>query len=816
MIKVESVNKYFNRRRKNEIHIINNTSLELEDKGLVAILGQSGSGKTTLLNAIGGLDKVNSGKIYINGKKITKRRAYTIDKIRNLNIGYIFQDYKLIENMSVFDNIALALKMIGLKNKKEIEKRVNYVLEAVDMYRYRNRPAQMLSGGEKQRVSIARAIVKNPSIVIADEPTGNLDSKNSLAIMNIIKAISKEKLVILVTHEVDLAKFYATRVVEIQDGKVVNDYENKSNDSLEYRLENKIYLKDLKEFNNIKSNNINIDVYSDEENLQINVKLVVKNGNIFIQAENNKVEVVDSNSSVELINDHYQKIDKSIYEEYNYNLSEIVEQKYKVKYSSIYGIVKSIKTGFNRIFNYTVLKKFLLLGFFASSLFIVYGVCNIAGATDIRESDYITADKNYLKVDNAIVNVDDYLKYEDQENIDYILPGDSKASFKIKMDNYYQTSQYSFELNGSLVDIGKINKSEITKGRMPQNEYEIVVDKKVVDNMLNDDFSMIKSMGIKSEDELLNYAVTIDNMKDFKIVGIVDKLSPSIYVSKNQFINILNNMSTNNWGMGIYSQDDNESTAVVKDYNLYLDDITITKGRLPENDYEVIVNKSNEEEIKLNKSIKTEVNGNQLTVVGYYESQTKKQDYLVNNNTVKYNVISTSNGFTIYPKDKEAVINKFKNDYHLNIIDVYEKDKQDYLKKKQDEIRSSVIFAAVILAISLIEIYLMIRSSFLSRIKEVGVLRAIGVKKLDIYRMFSGEIVAITTVASIPGIALMTYILTQVSKIPYVDRMFVVNFNTIGICIIIVYLFNMIVGLLPLFKVIRKSPARILARHDVE
>jgi len=443
-------------------------------------------------------------------------------------------------------------------------------------------------------------------------------------------------------------------------------------------------------------------------------------------------------------------------------------------------------------------------------------VCNIAGATDIRESDYITADKNYLKVDNAIVNVDDYLKYEDQENIDYILPGDSKASFKIKMDNYYQTSQYSFELNGSLVDIGKINKSEITKGRMPQNEYEIVVDKKVVDNMLNDDFSMIKSMGIKSEDELLNYAVTIDNMKDFKIVGIVDKLSPSIYVSKNQFINILNNMSTNNWGMGIYSQDDNESTAVVKDYNLYLDDITITKGRLPENDYEVIVNKSNEEEIKLNKSIKTEVNGNQLTVVGYYESQTKKQDYLVNNNTVKYNVISTSNGFTIYPKDKEAVINKFKNDYHLNIIDVYEKDKQDYLKKKQDEIRSSVIFAAVILAISLIEIYLMIRSSFLSRIKEVGVLRAIGVKKLDIYRMFSGEIVAITTVASIPGIALMTYILTQVSKIPYVDRMFVVNFNTIGICIIIVYLFNMIVGLLPLFKVIRKSPARILARHDVE
>ena len=118
MIKIEKVNKYFNRRRKNEIHIINNTSLELEDKGLVAILGQSGSGKTTLLNAIGGLDKVNSGKIYINGKKITNRRTYNIDKIRNLNIGYIFQDYKLLENMSVFDNVAISLRMNGLKNRE--------------------------------------------------------------------------------------------------------------------------------------------------------------------------------------------------------------------------------------------------------------------------------------------------------------------------------------------------------------------------------------------------------------------------------------------------------------------------------------------------------------------------------------------------------------------------------------------------------------------------------------------------------------------------------------------------------------------------
>ena len=814
MIKLEKVNKYFNRRRKNQIHIINNTSLELGDKGLVAILGQSGSGKTTLLNAIGGLDKVNKGKIYINGKKITKRLAGTVDKIRNLNIGYIFQDYKLIENMSVFDNVAISLRMIGLKNKKEIEKRVNYVLEAVNMYRYRNRPAGMLSGGEKQRVAIARAIVKNPSIVIADEPTGNLDSKNSLEIMNIIKAISKEKL----THEVDLANFYATRIVEVEDGKIVKDYENESKESLEYRMDNKIYLKDFKNTKNINNEKLNIDIYADNENEEIDIKLVIKNGNVFIQAENKKVEVVDENSAIELINDHYKKIDKSIYEKYKYDLNEVIDKKYKVRYKSIHGIFKSIKNGFNRILNYTVLKKILLLGFFASAMFIVYSVSNIAGATNIKESDYIKMDKNYLQVDMAKVNVDDYIKYENLDTIDYMIPGNGNVSFKIKMDTYYQLSNFSYELSGMLADIEKLNTEALIKGRMPQNEYEIVVDKKIIDNMLNSSYSTFAGMGIKTEDELLNKIVTIDGMKEFTIVGFSNTNTPTIYVNKNMFINILNHTQTSDSGMGIYfnTNQDKNTEINVKDYNLYLDDIKITKGRLPENDYETIVNKSNQDEMKLNKTIKTEVNGKQLTVVGYYDSKTNRQDYLVNNNTVKYDVISKNNGFMIYPKDKYSVINEFKNQYGLNIIDRYEKDKQDYIENKKDEIKSAVIFAGVILAISLIEIYLMIRSSFLSRIKEIGILRAIGVKKKDVYRMFIGEIIAITTVASMPGIILMTYILSQISKVPYVDRMFVVNFQTVGISIIIVYLFNIIVGLLPLFKVLRKTPAKILARHDVE
>ena len=286
MLSIKNADKYFNRHKRNQVHAIDNTSLELGDNGLVALLVPSGCGKTTLLNAIGGLDKLRRGNIYINDKKITSKSVYKVDKIRNINVGYIFQDYKLINNMSVYDNVAIVLRMIGIKDKKEIKKRVEYVLDKVGMLRYKKRPASMLSGGERQRVGIARAIVKDPPIILADEPTGNLDSKNSLEIMKILQAISKDRLVVLVTHEVDLAKFYASRIIELQDGKVIKDYENKDVKELDYQLDNTFYLKDFDNQDKINKDNYNINIYANDKD-KLNIDLVVANGNIYIRSNNN-------------------------------------------------------------------------------------------------------------------------------------------------------------------------------------------------------------------------------------------------------------------------------------------------------------------------------------------------------------------------------------------------------------------------------------------------------------------------------------------------------------------------------------------------
>ena len=309
MITLKSVNKYFNKGKKNEIHVINNTSLDFDSTGLVALLGPSGCGKTTLLNTIGGLDDIKSGSIYVNGEKISSKFSSKADKIRNLYIGYIFQDYKLVDNLSVFDNVALVLKMIGIKDKKEIKKRIEYVLDKVGMLRYKSRPCSMLSGGERQRVGIARAIVKDPLVILADEPTGNLDSKNSLEIMNIIKAISREKLVLLVTHERDLAKFYASRIIEISDGSVVKDYENIENDNLDYKVDNNFYLKDFKNYDNLKKNNIDINVYSDDNSNMSALIIDVSTNNKKNYITNDKF---DSNAFIPMISIKFKVKDNNL------------------------------------------------------------------------------------------------------------------------------------------------------------------------------------------------------------------------------------------------------------------------------------------------------------------------------------------------------------------------------------------------------------------------------------------------------------------------------------------------------------------------
>lgn len=807
MIKIEKIDKYFNRFKRNQIHVINNTSLEFGDNGLVALLGPSGSGKTTLLNVIGGLDKVRRGKIYINGRKITQRFQGCIDKTRNLNIGYIFQDYKLVEDLSVYDNVSLALKMVGIKDKKEIDKRVCYVLDKVGMLRYKKRPCSMLSGGERQRVGIARAIVKNPSIIIADEPTGNLDSKNSVEIMNIIKAISKEKLVVLVTHEVNLAKFYADRIIELEDGKIIKDYKNKEQNELEYEMNNTLYLKDYKYC--IENNGIR--TYSDEAS-KLKINIVVTKNNIYIETlDNKKIEVLDDNSSIEMVNDHHKNITKEDMEKYEFDYEKIINNK-RLKYSSIFNPITFITNGFIKVLEYPILKKVLLAGFFLSGIFIMYSTSSMFTSLTIKDSNFVDTNKDYLIVDAKKNSVDEFYNYANELGAEYVLPGDSQYSMNLKYDEFYQGSRYTAKISGSLSSLEMINENDIISGRMPENENEIVVDTLTLKQALKEETN--KMIGLSKMEDFMNKNIIIDKMPNMMIVGIVSKNSPSIYVNRSKMINLLFHYSDE--GGELYSFDDLEgNTSSFDDYSLYFDKIELKEGRWPENDYETIVPYENKESMKLNKEVNKSINDRKLVVVGYYNSRDSYTYYLVNSKMINDLVIKKNKGMVIYSIDKDNTINLGKEKYNLSIKDSYMRSREKYVNSRRSSVKASLISSGIILAISLIEILLMMRSSFLSRIKEVGTYRAIGVKKKDIYIMFSGEIIAITTFAAVPGILICAYVVKKLSEMPELADYFMINGFVVILSILLVFVFNLVVGLIPVFNTIRKRPAQILSRTDI-
>ena len=810
MIRLEHVNKYFNKGKKNEIHVINDLNLKLNNNGLVCLLGPSGCGKTTILNAVGGLDKVRNGKIYIDDERITKRSIKKIDKIRNLKVGYIFQDYKLIDSLSVFDNVALVLKMIGIKDKDEIKKRVDYVLETLNIYRYRYRLASMLSGGERQRVAIARAIVKDPDIILADEPTGNLDSKNTLEIMNIIKCISKKRLVILVTHEVNLAKFYADRIIELEDGKVIKDYENETKDFLDYRLENNIYLKDIKYHNDFNDKLNKISVYNDNNNLDIT--LVVKNGNIYIKSNSNeKIEVIDSNSNVNLIDDHYKKIDYDEVSKYEFNFDKVINNNYKKKYSSIYNLKSMITSGFKKISNYSPIKKFLLLGYMAASMFILFSIARMASAFVINDEDFVKSNNNYVSV--AVGKIDEK-KYNDilsVPGIKYAVIGDSLVGFKITYNTLLQNYDVSDLLVGSVSGLSLISDKDLIYGEMPKNDYEAVVDIMSAKTLFDSE-NHAKSAGLLSEKDLIGMNISVDNVKDFKIVGITDLKSPSIYIKENLIVDVVNNTSyqdsSDDYYFPVKDKDSNYANYETYDY-------TLKNGRVPSGDYEVLVNYDLKDLYELNKNIDTKINGKKLKVVGYYVTKNNDNNILiVNSKMITYTLFDNNSTMTLATDNKDELVSKLQEkDY--NAINSYDKNRNDYIKENKASVNSIIVFTSVILAISLIEIYLMIRSSFLSRIKEVGIYRAIGVKKSDIYKMFASEIMAINLTATLGGIILMGAILYNVSKMKVLGSMVVLNGTTVGLALLISFGFNLIMGLIPVYRVVRKRPSEILARHDI-
>ena len=547
MITITGLHKYFNKGSSNALHVLDDINITFPEKGLVTLFGHSGSGKTTLLNVIGLMDTFDSGTIDWNGRVFSKYHCSTFDEIRNKEIGTIFQNYHLIEEENVYDNVAYPLHLLGVTDKNIIDRQVMYALEAVGMDKFKKRNVTMLSGGQQQRVAIARALAKDPKVIIADEPTGNLDHDNTFEVMNIIKKISKDRLVILVSHEEDLVNFYSDIIIEIKDGKIISQKENQKT-SLLHKDNRNLYLKDLNFSSSSNQDNIDVKFYFSQEDDKLDLDIVQKGDTYYIKPKDKKkIIVVDENSEVKFVDKSERDFQKELeVTDNDFDLTKIKIGESDCKKRNVF---KSLgKTTFNSFFKskrffkrsriapiVLVLTSFIyaiLFPFLGNILHVdskVYQTSShMSLQVNVKEERYYVYDQSDSQAISSYQRVKEFLK--DDESIVSILPRMDPV-FEISTPEYYNHSFYhNFKFYP--VDASKYPYN-VEYGKKVEADDEVVISRWVVDSILDDDISIVDN--IKKPEDLISK--TISFLNGFhKIVGISDENSFTIMIPNAQYL----------------------------------------------------------------------------------------------------------------------------------------------------------------------------------------------------------------------------------------------------------------------------------------
>lgn len=815
MISLRNLNKYYNKGKSNEIHVINNTSIDFPKTGLVALTGPSGCGKTTLLNVIGGLDSFHSGEIVFNEKVIKRYNPLNWDILRNEKVGYIFQNYNLVLSRTVYENIELALNMAGLYEKKKVEERVNYVLESVGMYNYRKRNVRALSGGQQQRVAIARALAKDPDVVLADEPTGNLDANNTFEIMSIIKKISETRLVILVTHERGLVDFYADRIIEIADGKVIRDFENAGGAGFDHVDERNIYLKDLNLDEKMKDSGIEY-YYETERDESLNVKLIEIKGNLYVKVNSKrKIKYIDDDSEIRLIDDHYKKREVKDVSDYDFDLSQFEKLDHSKIKKSFIRWSTSIKNGFKRVFSKKkFVSKLFIFGYFIVSALIVFQLASFGNLTSFDDKEFLQSPRELMKLDLKIdINSNDIREILAEIDGIEISPYFSTVAANFNIDNYYQgkanESAYVYPVKLSYYD-----DVQVLHGEMPDEFYEIAIDEWIAETLIEK--KGFADISITKIEDLIGAFVSsysyYEGVQKFKVVGIVKTESPIIIVPDESIYGFYNN---------------NYFDSVLT-YGSMKERINIVEGRGLLSDNEILIYDGESSYYELGQTYELWGLGTK-TIVGFYEAANNEYAYkgyfpIVTNSSYASAIINNISdavryynfsGIMFYVDDEAQAIEDFE-DLGYTLYNSYEVDKIAY-QERMSEINAAKIAQVVVIIVGIIVyIFFMMRTSVLNRIREIGVYRAIGATKRDMYKVFFSEIITFTIVAAVPSYLLMSYIVIELQKgIDAYLKVFNLPFHLFIAGISGIFALNIIFGMLPIFTLLRKTPAEIITKYDI-
>lgn len=853
-----------------KVEALKGINIEFRESEFVSILGQSGCGKTTLLNIIGGLDRYTSGDLIINGKSTKDFKDRDWDAYRNYSIGFVFQSYNLIPHQTILSNVELALTISGVSRKERKERAIK-VLEDVGLKEQINKKPNQLSGGQMQRVAIARALVNNPDIILADEPTGALDTKTSVQVMEILKKISKDKLIIMVTHNPDLAEKYSSRIIKILDGKITDDsnpYEIKEEKEVEKAKKRRTSMKFFTalrlSLNNLmtkKGRTLLTSFAGSIGIIGIALILAISTG---VQNYINKVEedtlssypisieesTIDMSSMMEAMMGQTES-DVSNYEEGKIYSSDIMGEMIttlsnKVENNNLTELRKYIKEGNNGItdnsnaiqydynLNINLYKEDTENGIVRVNPSTVMNALGMGEMLEARNNSSMYSMMSGSSAMQMASNTDVWTKMLDNEELLHsqydLLAGSWPKNYNevvlIATENN-EISDYTLYALG-LKDQKELEKKwnavqkgeEISEEEQTSYSYEELLDLSFKLILNSDCYQKENGIWLDKSDDETYMKNKIGEAEQIKVVGIIRQNEETVASSMAGGIGYLKELeeyviNKSNDAEIVKEQKENQEINVFSGLKFPTEEERNTNF-----DYNSL---SNEQKMAMSR-----LSSEQIAQMMEAYTENKNASYEKNLDKLGAIDLDRPTSISIYPKNFEA------KEKISDAIEEYNQKQRDEGKEENVinytdmvgimmksvsqiiDIISYVLiaFVAISLIVSSIMIGIITYISVLERTKEIGILRAIGASKKDISRVFNAETFIIGFISGLLGIGITVLLTIPINSAIY--ALTGVSVKTMvptvaGVILVLISMFlTIIAGLVPSKMASKKDPVEAL------
>ena len=815
MIRVEHLSKIYDPRRRGASPALNDVSLTLPDTGFVCIVGPSGCGKTSLLNAIGGLDTFDKGTVSTDNLPALRCGSRLTEAERNRSFGYVFQNYYLLSEYSAAYNVYLGLHSLALTHEEKLE-RVMESLRAVDMERFARRAVGQLSGGQQQRVAIARALARRPRVIFADEPTGNLDEANTMNICALLRTISKTSLVVMVTHEERIARFFADRIITLKEGRVADDLESWQRSGLA-EGGNTLYAGEFLQ-SQLTADGISLRLLREEEAAPVSLTLVVQKDRVVIKVDDPRTVMCGGTDEPPLLTEGNRPV---------LRLEDVEQESAALNWA---GADPTCRAGggmklpmlfreARRLFagkgGRAAGSRFFLA---VLTLLTLLAVGDWLKVASIQPEDFITTHSHVLEFeldrgkagDTTLLFQDiakQYPGYLDASGLEYDIIPLVSVSAEYGLNSFPQLGSESEILSGySYVLLDRLEEDRLMLGRMPERPDEIVVDRWVLEELMGRDG--IVQNGITDLSHFLGKTLTYAK-KNYAptIVGISDSGEPAIYLSKSALVSIGN---AGNQVITL-SELQRQFPGVYDEVILAGDECMMVYNNAGKGYAEqvggIIVTNSREA----------------FSIADAIEADTYAYMVVTDEAAERMLRAMAAAHFYIYCEDKSAMVDYLNAGMPEELGNAIQVERTDSWSDAWDAYNSATrmrldgrrIVTLSILLLSMVMLYLLQRSGVQERVGMAAVYRLLGIPGYKLGVIFALESLLASLTVVLPCTAVTWAAVQAAERFPSVELNILLPWYGALAVFGGILCYHLLTSLLPLRRLMRLPPARLAAQYDI-